>query len=242
MADADLIARAAHWYRLIGSSRRASIAALLGANAIPIVGVAFLGWSLMTILVLYWLENGIVGLWTIPRIALARGAGVGSPVGRGPEAAGCVRYSLIPFFIVHYGLFWFVHGVFVLTLPLFASMGPAGPEPGFGDVLTREAPGFGSVDPAAVGFAAFALLVSHGVSFFVNYLGGGEYLRTTPQARMGAVYGRVVVLHLTILLGAFAVAVLGGPIWILVILVVGKTILDLTLHAREHRPAAGSGA
>lgn len=242
MAKSDLVARAAVWYRGLGSSRRLSIAALLVANAIPIVGVAFLGWSLMTILVLYWLENGIVGLWTIPRIALARGTGVGSPVGLSPEAVGCVRYSLIPFFFVHYGLFWFVHGVFILSLPLFASMGGAGPETGFGEALGGDAPGFGSVDPTAVAFAAFALVVSHGVSFFVNYLGAGEYLRTTPQARMGAVYGRVVVLHLTILFGAFAAALLGGPIWILVILVVGKSVLDLGLHAREHRPAEVPGA
>ena len=27
--------------------------------------------------------------------------------------------GLIPFFIMHYGIFWAVHGVFVLTLPLF---------------------------------------------------------------------------------------------------------------------------
>lgn len=242
MASEDLVARAAAWYRGLGSSRRLSVVALLVANAIPIVGVAFLGWSLMTILVLYWLENGIVGLWTIPRIALARGTGVGGPVGLGPEAAGCVRYSLIPFFIVHYGLFWFVHGVFILTLPLFASMGGAGPATRFGEALGGDAPGFGSVDQGAVAFAALALVVSHGVSFFVNYLGAGEYLRTTPQARMVAVYGRVVVLHLTILLGAFAVAILGGPIWILVILVVGKTVLDLGLHAREHRAAGPAGA
>jgi hypothetical protein len=59
---------------------------------------------------------------------------------------------------------------------------------------------------------------------------------------MGAVYGRVVVLHLTILLGAFATAILGGPIWILLILVAGKTVLDLGLHAREHRAAEAPGA
>ncbi len=81
------------------------------------------------------------------------------------------------------------------------------------------------------------MFISRGVSFFVNYIGGREYLETTPLARMGAVYGRVFVLHVTILLGAFAAAALGGPIWILV---VGKTALDLGLHAREHQGAAAS--
>ena len=58
--------------------RRAAVVALLAANAIPIIGVLFFGWSLMTILVLYWLENGIVGLWNIPRMLLARGAESGA--------------------------------------------------------------------------------------------------------------------------------------------------------------------
>jgi hypothetical protein len=51
---------------------------------------------------------------------------------------------------------------------------------------------------------------------------------------MTAVYGRVVVLHLTIIFGSIAVAALGSPIWILVVLVIAKTILDLGFHAREH--------
>ena len=50
-----------------------SAIALVIANAIPLVGVLFFGWSLITILVLYWVENGIVGFWNIPKIALARG-------------------------------------------------------------------------------------------------------------------------------------------------------------------------
>jgi hypothetical protein len=78
------------------------------------------------------------------------------------------------------------------------------------------------------------------VSFVTNYIGRGEYLRTTAPSRMAAVYGRVVVLHLAILFGGFAIAALGAPIWILVILVIGKTLLDLRLHEREHglRPGA----
>jgi hypothetical protein len=53
---------------------------------------------------------------------------------------------------------------------------------------------------------------------------------------MGAPYARVVVLHLTILFGAFLTAMIGQPIGALVILVGLKTILDLALHLREHDP------
>jgi hypothetical protein len=51
---------------------------------------------------------------------------------------------------------------------------------------------------------------------------------------MFAPYGRVIVLHLTILFGAFVAALLGAPIGVLIILVVLKTAFDLRLHLREH--------
>jgi hypothetical protein len=46
------------WYR-VGSSVGA-VVALLVANAIPLVGVLFLGWNVWTILTIYWLENGVL--------------------------------------------------------------------------------------------------------------------------------------------------------------------------------------
>lgn len=47
-------------------------------------------------------------------------------------------------------------------------------------------------------------------------------------------YNRVLVLHLTIIFGAFPVMALGSPIWGLVLLVVLKTAMDLRAHLREH--------
>ena len=84
----------------------ASLAGPPTANAIPLIGVLFFGWSLMTILVLYWLENGIVGGWNIPRIALAKGEDPGQDVA---TAARNQRAFIIPF-IIHYGIFWLGHG------------------------------------------------------------------------------------------------------------------------------------
>ena len=230
----EYVARGAAWYRTAGSGPLAAVVALLIANAIPIVGVLFLGWSLMTILLLYWLENGIVGLWNVPRIALAgrsdTGPGDAAIVGPGLE-----RATIIPFFVFHYGMFWVVHGIFLFVLPVFAGLGFGGVSLGGSD-----AGSFGRIDPVAILLGGAALFVSHGVSFFANYVGRREYLTTTPKERMFAVYGRVVVLHLTIIFGAIAVGALGSPIAVLLILVVGKTILDLALHFREHGRATST--
>jgi hypothetical protein len=289
----DTVGRAFDLYRRTATSR--SAIALLIANAIPLVGVLFFGWSLLTILVLFWIENGIVGFWNVPRILLARQSiaesmtdlvqHAGLDTAESAEAAallesrmreaqarmtietsgggvrtvnpsalllgrlgGVGHAVLAAFFVIHYGLFWLVHGIFVFALPTFFGaassdcLGQFSPVAGF-----PLDPGFQAADPCVSAFgtiawsnvaiAAVALFLSHGASFFLNYVGRREYLTTSPARQMGAPYGRVVILHLTIIFGAMAVAILGAPIAALVVLVVLKTAFDLRLHLREHDQA-----
>lgn len=127
---------------------------------------------------------------------------------------------MITFFIFHYGLFWTVHGVFVFVL--------------FGLTFSETRGGF---EAAGVAIAAASLFLSHGVSYFVNFLGKDEYLMISPDRQMFESYPRVVVLHLTILAGGFLAGYLGAPLVALAVLVVLKTTIDLWAHVREHRKA-----
>ena len=54
---------------------------------------------------------------------------------------------------------------------------------------------------------------------------------------MGSPYGRVVVMHIAIMASGFLVMAIGSPAALLVVLVALKTILDVTLHNREHKKA-----
>lgn len=112
----------------IGTSLVSAIV-LIVVNVVPLIGVAFWGWSLMMILVLYWIESGIVGVINIFKIARARGGEGESPVTINGNrvtirlsgvAASMSRGPIIGFFVVHYGIFWVVHGIFVFLMPLFA--------------------------------------------------------------------------------------------------------------------------
>ena len=223
-----------------------SVAVLIGVNLLPLVGVAFWGWSLMMVLVLYWLESGIVGAINVFKIARAEGGtgdgpvevsgnritvrltGVASTMSKGP---------IIGFFILHYGIFWAVHGVFVFLMPLFAGLSnptiePLAPNFGIGPM------DFGPLPSDGLVLSAGLLAASHVMSYFVNYIGRGEYLRATPAGQMMSVYGRVVVLHVTIILGAVVIGAFGTPIAALVLLVGLKTLIDLALHVLEHRRAS----
>jgi hypothetical protein len=209
------------WYRL-GSSIWA-VVALVVANLIPLIGVLFFGWSVWNILVIYWLENGIVGVINVLKMSVATGDEVTPGVTlmvNGRPATSATKMGLIPFFIVHYGIFWFVHGIFVLTLPAFFSLMSD-------DGMT--------LDLGPVVFAAVGLAISHGLSFWWNFLHGGEYRRTAAAALMFAPYKRLVALHITIIFGAFAVMFTGAPAAAVAVLVAIKTAIDLGLHLAEHR-------
>ena len=75
--------------------------------------------------------------------------------------------------------------------------------------------------------------MSHFFSFVSNHLGRGEYLRTTPMQLMQRPYGRLIALHIAIVAGGALVQMLGQPVYMLVVLVVAKTLMDAKLHTRE---------
>jgi hypothetical protein len=235
----------------MATSSTTSLILLVAFNLIPLVGVLFWGWNVATLLVLYWVENGIVGILNVPKMLLASGPdepatrvlevrGVGPvTVARGGMIA---KATLVPFFLIHYGIFWLVHGVFVFTLPQLVGAGAPAFQP---DVF---GPGFDpemvdgvlvqtrSVGPdlSAVAWGAIGLAISHTASFLINFVGRGEYRKISAARQMFAPYGRLVILHLTILFGAFLSLTIGSPVGAIVVLVLVKTAVDLAFHVREH--------
>lgn len=240
-------------FRRAAHASPVAVGLLVLANLVPLAGVLLLGWDLPTLVAIYWAENGVVGVFAVARILTASGPVVapgsqaiasglpssvpfrGPPQPPRPPRPGSARTAtpdprllrlfLAPFFCVHYGVFWLVHGVFVwLALPaMFALMGAPDASPRADVVVT----------------ASLFLLASHGASFVLNWIRGGECRTSSPMREMAAPYVRVVILHLTILVGAFAVAILGAPIWALVVMVVLKTGTDLAAHQAERARAAG---
>ena len=211
----------------LATSSTTSIALLVAFNLLPLAGVLFWGWNVATLLVLYWVENGIVGILNVPKMLLARGPT--SPSEGELRINGRVSTSnagLVVFFLIHYGIFWVVHGVFVWTLATFVAFG--------GDGGLAGSQGSRGPDLSAVAWGALGLAISHGASFVMNFLGRREYLRVSAGRQMFAPYGRLVILHLAIILGAFVSLVIGSPVGAVAVLVILKTVVDLALHLRAH--------
>ena len=48
-----------------------SLIVLIAANLVPIYGVVFLGWEVFPLLLLFWLENLIIGMYNVLKMMLA---------------------------------------------------------------------------------------------------------------------------------------------------------------------------
>jgi len=193
---------------------------LVAANLVPVAGVLAWNWSVFALIALFWMENVIVGVFFALRMLLA------DP--REP-ALWAAKLFLVPFFCFHYGMFTAIHGVFV-----FALFGGKAYDPHGLEVLEpamRAARDLGLWLPLA------ALLASHGFSFLWNYLWRGEFRRGKITELMARPYGRVVVLHLAIILGGIGTLALGSPLWALLVLLALKIGLDLKAHLKEHSKA-----
>lgn len=199
---------------------------LVATNLLPLAGVLWGGWSVFPLLLLFWCENVLVGIFNVLRMVVASGGGLGSQVG---------KLFLIPFFTVHYGMFTLVHGIFVVAMFSGAFANTSGPaEP---VASPDEMPAFvaNTLATYKLGWPLLALMLSHGYSFFANFIASGEFRRVGAQDLMGRPYGRVVVLHVTILIGGFLALATGSHALALAVLIVLKIAVDLKAHLAERR-------
>jgi len=80
-----------------------------------------------------------------------------------------------------------------------------------------------------------ALFLSHGFSFVYNFFIKEEFKNTNSKDLMGKPYTRIIVLHIAIIAGAFPIMYFGSPVYLLVVLILIKIIIDLYLHNKEHK-------
>ena len=207
------------------------MSSLLLANLLPLAGVYLWGWNLTDLLLLYWLENAVIGLYTVLAMLSARPAGQSWWIG----LAG--KLFIVPFFVVHYGMFWLGHGIFLVAFFGRDAASSAGSLPS-----TLLSPlTYVSLQADLFTWPLALMLVSHGVSFVTNFLAAGEFRAVSAPQLMMRPYGRVIVLHVTIVLGGFLALALGPSLGVLLLFVLLKIVVDVAAHLREVRKVAARG-
>lgn len=185
-------------------------------NLIPVAGVAFLGWDAGYILLLYWAENLVMGGIALIRILTARG----DERGPNPQGLGS-RLGLGCFFVIHYGIFCLGHGAFAASMASRLSPGGAGRE----DLWART---FGD---RSFQIALLATAVIQVVILVRDWWMAGRWKQSSPGLEMFKPYGRIAVLHVTIILGAWGLAVVNASTSAVLVLCLMKLILELILVA-----------
>ena len=211
----------------------ASIVALTVANLVPLFGVVFLGWDAAAIVLLYWIENLIVGFYNILRMILVKVESVTKQF---------QKLFMIPFFCVHFGGFCAVHGFFLLTFFKIGSpeeaMSPSGPWMGpliFIQLLYSVVMQLWLSRPPGLEWPVLGLFVSHGISFIRNFLNGQQYRSLNINEIMMRPYKRIVLMHVAIIAGGVFIMKMGSPVGLLCVLVFLKIGMDIWLHAKSHR-------
>jgi len=222
--------------------QRPSSWVLIAVNLGLIAGVIAWDWRVFDIIFLYWVENLVIGAINVLKMITANPdqqsltSLVDAMKGRAtPEQASqlkekisaiplasmsaAIKLFLIPFFIIHYGMFCYGHGIFIFSM--FRDSGSGDLSSGW-DLLS-----------GGMLFAISLLAASHLFSFFRNFIAAGEYRHTHPATLMMRPYGRIVALHITIIFGGFLTMAFGSPVGLLIILMVLKTSVDLAMHQSE---------
>lgn len=187
----------------------------LAFTALPLVGVLLLGWDWREIVLLYWLENISLGLAMV--ILLLRSAA--APGGDDPEHIGNLTVNSRPvrgpgagralasFFALHYGMFTLIHGVFVLLLVV----GVFVPVP---------------TDPSTLNWLGALLVWLVGGSAQVLIARFGPLPERRGSSLMLSAYPRMIVLHVSVIVGIVLIGTLQWPAAAAVLLIGLHALVD----------------
>ena len=195
----------------------------LAVDLLPVAAVVLCGWKAVPLVALYWLENLVIGVFTILRL-------IGT-IANNVVYIGVVLF-MVPFFTVHYGMFCYGHGLFLRSF----SQGAGGSESPLG--LVEWALGTG---PYMMWFVA-AIVAVNAVFYVSDFILGGGYREAEPQKEMFAPYGRIVTLHVAIILGAGIMMAFGQPMLGVLLLIVLRVVFGMILNVLRRRRIEGGGA
>jgi hypothetical protein len=205
-------------------------AALAVASALVIAwGVLALGWPVFFVMALFWFENVVIGGFNVLRMLLSglRSGGAGI----------LAALAMAAFFTLHYGMFTAVHGAFVVALFGVPELGRDAMNGGLAAPALRMVE---SLMADRAGWLAMLAVVAVQAVAFVQWSIATRASPTPLKELMGAPYGRIMVLHVSLIAGAFLLQAFKSPVAGVLLLVALKLAYDLMALGRAPRQRAPS--
>lgn len=199
------------------SNMTKSTVAILITNIIPLIGVLFLKWNVTALVILYWIENIIIGFYTILKIVKSSNTKI--PTKHGIKTAtqkemNKIKLFVVPFFIFHYSIFMIGHFFFINFL-----------------LKPQNIPIWGYFIPF------LSMIISHTISYKEEYLHNKEYMNIDPVNQMFKPYKRIIIMHVVIILSTLIVIILLDPFKSTIIpgfiLIFVKTCADFLSHKKR---------
>lgn len=200
---------------------------LIVTNCVPILGVLFFDWTLFSLLMSYWLETGVIGIFIFLKSQyLYR------------------KSRFTPFIVSAFAIlnmcsaFMFAHFIGIMSL---YSVLPGG-DGWTGINLLKQ-----SYDILAISLVS--LLINYTYSFYYNFIGRNEYeiiLKTALEEKdkrkgtktgkliVGGLMTRIVLIQLVVIIGGVILAATKTTIYLSIIFILVKIIIDLILHRKRH--------
>ena len=188
-------------------SARFMVPMLVALNLIPMIGVLFWDWHSFDLIFLYWMENVVIGIFTLVRM-------IARPYNHFIGAVFPLFFA--PFFAVHYGGFTWGHGSFLIS-----------------QFAPDDIQGGTFLESVLAVVHSEQMLIALGSLMLLHLL---DWVRDLYQHGLGAdglkdlmtkPYRRIIVLHITIIGSGFALGALNEPLAGLMLLVVLKTGFDI---------------
>jgi Family of unknown function (DUF6498) len=200
---------------------------LLGlGNVVPLIGAIFFGWDLPQILLMYWLESGVVGVIGGLKIRAAMDRGGAQMDGARSVLSGRVSGGTLvaALWLTAYLGFWAILGIFIVQIV----------NGGFYEGASTT--GFHGVPADIVVGGTISLLIGHLWAFYRDYVRGRRYITDSLLDLQRTPFARPLVLIGAIAVGGVGTAIAGASVGFLGAMVVAKTAIEIW-WARSAPPA-----
>lgn len=190
-----------------------SLRLLILSNVLIIIFAFIESWSPGPIMLLYWFQSLLIGIFTFIRIisktdSLSQSFGVLGKIG---------GWFFGIFFLIHYGGFHIGYLFFLVLMSFFI--------PNF------FGPDFFILNPLFL-ISILVILINH---IFSEIYNSGDYIKKTVGKIFSEPYSRIIPMHLTIIFGMGLYFSFNNTYLILILFLILKTLTDINSHINKHK-------